>query len=91
MGVIQFFQRFPGEAAARRLVEEVVWGGKPICPACGSRRQNAWNAQPGHYRCKDCRKIYSVKGNRAIDTIDRMSAVYQNAARKRLKYEELIA
>ena len=91
MSVIQFFQRFPSEAATRQFVEEAVWGGEPICPAYGSRRQDAWSAQPGHYRCKDCRKIYSVKGNCAIDTIDRMNAVYQNAARKHLKYEELIA
>ncbi len=58
---MQFHDRFPDEASARSFVEQSVWDGKPTCPKCGSRRHGLWTTREGHYRCKDCRKIYSVR------------------------------
>ncbi len=46
---------------ARSFVEQSIWDGKPTCPKCGSRRHGLWTTREGHYRCKDCRKIYSVR------------------------------
>ncbi|MGI9322484.1 MAG: IS1595 family transposase [Pseudomonadales bacterium] len=62
MSALDFFRRFPGETAARRFIEQAVWDeGMPVCPSCRSRKHGRWKARPGHYRCKRCRKIYTVR------------------------------
>ena len=64
----RFLQRFPDEDASRKFVEEWIWkNGEPVCPFCGSQRYADWGPRPAHYRCKDCRKIYSVRKGTAFE------------------------
>ena len=59
----KFFQRFPDEEAARKFFENKIWGrtGR-YCPHCGSTRTvETKNHKPMPYRCKDCRKHFSVR------------------------------
>ena len=58
----QFFNRFPDEQTAREHVERLRWGSKPVCVHCGSDRiTHIKNEKPQPYRCKDCRKHFSVR------------------------------
>jgi len=62
MSVHQFFNRFPDESAARAHVERLRWGDEPICVHCGGERiAFVKDETPQPYRCKDCRKFFSVK------------------------------
>ena len=57
-----FFQKFPNEEAARSHVEARRWGGTPICGHCGSLSVvECKDRRPMPYRCKDCRKHFSVR------------------------------
>lgn len=64
----EFFQRFPNEESAREFFEKQAWGktGR-YCPHCGSVRTSE---TPSHksmpYRCKDCRKHFSVRTNSVL-------------------------
>lgn len=59
----RLFQRFPDEAAAEKFFAERRWGKNSKdshCPHCGSfRTVTAKDKTP--YRCKDCRKRFSVR------------------------------
>ena len=58
----QFFARFPDEQAAREHIERLRWGDFPICPHCGKDRiAEVKDEKPQPYRCKDCRKFFSVR------------------------------
>lgn len=62
IGVVQFFNRFPTEQSAREQVERLRWGDKPVCVHCRSVNvTHVNNEKPQPYRCKDCRKYFSVK------------------------------
>ncbi|MBF2734493.1 MAG: IS1595 family transposase [Betaproteobacteria bacterium AqS2] len=68
LSAMGFFERFPDEDAARIFIEQCVWeGGEPTCPNCESKRHGLWKTRKGHYRCKDCRKIYSVKNGAVFE------------------------
>ena len=59
----KFFQKFPDEEAARMFFESRIWGrtGR-YCPHCGGfRTVETKNHKPMPYRCKDCRKHFSVR------------------------------
>ena len=59
----EFFKQFPDEESARKYFEKQVWGrtGR-YCPHCGSvRTSEVKNEKPMPYRCKDCRKHFSVR------------------------------
>jgi len=59
---IQIMDMFATEELARRWFESIVWPNGPECPHCGSRRASECKDQrPQPYRCKDCRKHFSVK------------------------------
>ncbi|MDR0304559.1 MAG: IS1595 family transposase [Chitinispirillales bacterium] len=54
--------KFPDEETARKYIEEERWGGVPVCGHCGSKRVGKGRKdRKGYYRCKDCRKEFSVK------------------------------
>ena len=59
----KFFKRFPDEESAEKFFTERRWGKngrKRFCPHCGSvRTVTAKDRMP--YRCKDCRKRFSVR------------------------------
>ena len=53
---------FPDNTTAEVWFELQRWGNEICCPRCGSVRYSATKARkPMPYRCKDCRKHFSVK------------------------------
>ena len=53
---------FPDEAAARAWIEAQSWPEGRHCSYCGSHNTTGLkNEKPMPYRCKDCRKHFSVK------------------------------
>ena len=61
MSAWDFMARFPTDKAAREHIERMRWGDDPYCPHCGSLRiSRIANEKPQPYRCKDCRKHFSV-------------------------------
>lgn len=62
VSLYQFFQRFPNEGAARLYFERNRWAGEVSCPHCGSLSvAEVKNHKPMPYRCRDCRKHFSVR------------------------------
>ena len=58
----KFFAPFPNENSARTYFENKRWGHTPICAHCGSNEVSACkNQKPMPYRCKKCRKHFSVR------------------------------
>src|ERR1700674_3883388 len=56
---------FNDDNAAREHLEKVLWPHGPICPRCGVMDDRITKLQgkstrPGVYKCKDCRKPFSV-------------------------------
>src|SRR3981189_513841 len=53
------------DTAARVHLESLLWADGPVCPRCGvmgnriTKLQGA-STRPGVYKCKDCRKPFSV-------------------------------
>ena len=62
VSLYQFFQRFPGEEAAREYFEQNRWAGEISCPHCGSLSvAPVKSLKPMPYRCRDCRQHFSVR------------------------------
>ena len=62
VSLYQFFQRFPGEEAARKYFERNRWAGEATCPHCGSLSvAPVKSMKPMPYRCRDCRQHFSVR------------------------------
>jgi transposase-like protein len=62
ISLYQFFQRFPGEEAARAYFEQNRWAGEVVCPHCGSLSvAPVKSMKPMPYRCRDCRQHFSVR------------------------------
>ncbi len=63
ISLIKLIEMFPDEAAAEGWFARARWdGGAPTCPFCGSQRvATIANRKPMPYRCKECRKHFSVK------------------------------
>ncbi|MEO0625258.1 MAG: IS1595 family transposase [Pseudomonadota bacterium] len=62
LSTFEFFQRFPNEEAARKRFEAQRWGDTPICGHCGSAEvTECKDHKPMPYRCKGCRKHFSVR------------------------------
>ena len=58
---------FPDEQTAREWFESTVWGDERVCGHCGSVRTSVVKSgKPMPYRCKDCRKYFSVKTGTAL-------------------------
>ena len=53
---------FPDNEAAERWFVETRWPDGPVCPKCGSKNvQVRKTRKPQPFRCRDCRKDFSVK------------------------------
>jgi transposase-like protein len=61
---------FQNEDAAREFLENLRWNGEPVCPHCGSinqhyriesKTESKRPSRKGLWKCKDCRKQFSVK------------------------------
>ena len=62
ISIYEFTQRIPDEDSARNYLEQLRWRGKPYCPHCES--DNVAECRiPQPYRCRDCRKHFSVRTN----------------------------
>ena len=62
ISTFEFFQKFPNEEAARLHFEKRRWGDTPHCGHCGSVSVvECKDHKPMPYRCKDCRKHFSVR------------------------------
>lgn len=58
----QLFQQFPDEDSARLFFENQRWGDEPYCGHCGSLEVvEVKDHKPMPYRCKSCRKHFSVR------------------------------
>lgn len=62
ISLYEFMEEFPDEAAATRFFEQKRWQGNPYCPHCGSEDiAIIENGIPMPYRCRKCRKHFSVR------------------------------
>ena len=57
--------KFHDDVAAREHLESILWPFGPVCPRCGVTGDRVTKLQgvstrPGVYKCKDCRKPFSV-------------------------------
>lgn len=69
ISLFEFFKRFPNEETARIHFETGRWSahGK-FCPHCGSYDvSEVKNHKPMPYRCKDCRKHFSVRTGTVLE------------------------
>jgi len=58
----EFFQQFPDEEAARLFFENKRWPEGIVCAHCGSLEVSECKGhKPMPYRCKSCRKHFSVR------------------------------
>ncbi len=63
----EFFRLFPDEAAAVSFFEERRWQGSPVCPHCQSDNvRRVKNGKPMPWRCRACRKHFSVRTGSAL-------------------------
>ncbi len=62
IALIELTELFPDEESARTWFESIIWPNGPVCPHCGSARYSECkNHKPMPYRCKTCRKHFSVR------------------------------
>ena len=63
ISLMGLMEMFPNDETAEEWFTAVRWdGGEPVCPFCASERvAHIANRNPMPYRCKDCRKHFSVK------------------------------
>ncbi len=62
ISLYEFFQRIPNEEAARQYLEAKRWNNQPVCGHCGSIDvSECKDHKPMPYRCKGCRKHFSVR------------------------------
>ncbi len=54
---------FPTEKSDREFLEKMIWNNKPTCPFCKQdNKDRIWHSKTskGLYRCKDCRKQFTI-------------------------------
>ena len=62
MSLVEIIRMFPDDAAAERWFTKVRWPDGAYCPHCGSVNvQDGTKHKTMPYRCRDCRKWFSVK------------------------------
>jgi len=62
ISILELTRMFPDEQTAMRWFENVRWGGNRCCSHCNSKATTRTGCNtPMPYRCKDCRKFFSVK------------------------------
>lgn len=67
ISVLEFLQRIPNKETAIRYLEQLRWGTGQYCPHCDSKRI-AKATKPQPYRCKECRKHFSVRTGTAMES-----------------------
>lgn len=64
--LLQMMKTLHTEDDCRQYLEDMRWGGEPICPHCGSISKYHYKLTKngkfeGLYKCKDCRKRFTVR------------------------------
>lgn len=85
ISLLELARMFPDEDSARRWFKETMWPeGQRPCPHCGS--VNTHEASHGNmpYRCRDCRRYFSVKtgtamGGSKVPLLKWLYAIYLDA------------
>ena len=68
ISLLEFLDIVPDENAARRWFEALTWPNGRHCPRCGSTDTHDASGTSGQpYRCRDCRKTFSVRTGTAIE------------------------
>lgn len=68
LSLYDFFKKFPSEESARLYFENKRWANGTYCPHCGSYGvSECVNHKPMPYRCKDCRKHFSVRTGTTLE------------------------
>jgi len=68
ISLYEFFAKFPNEESARLYFEDKRWKSGISCPHCGSLGvSECLNHKPMPYRCKDCRKHFSVRTGTVLE------------------------
>ena len=65
MSLYRFLELFPTDKEAEAYITKLRWRGTITCPHCGSERISHCGV-PQPYRCKDCRKHFSVRTNTVL-------------------------
>ena len=69
ISVLQLADMFPDEASAVKWFKEIYWPTSPICGHCGSTNtMETTPRQPQPYRCRDCKKYFSVRTGTAMES-----------------------
>ena len=58
-------EMLPTDNACREFLEQIRWGGSPVCPHCGVQNKEHYKLKQkgefnGLYKCKDCRQRFTV-------------------------------
>ena len=62
LSLVQLTRMFPDDTAAENWFIDTRWPGGAVCPSCGSLNvQPRPTRKPQPFRCRDCRKDFSVK------------------------------
>ena len=62
MSLVEVMRKYPDDATAERWFTEIRWSDGVFCPHCGSVNvQDGTKHKTMPYRCRDCRKWFSVK------------------------------
>ena len=60
--IVQLFRLFPDDSTAEKWFEKQRWPDERCCPDCGSvNTVETKNRKPMPYRCRDCRRHFSVR------------------------------
>jgi transposase-like protein len=60
--LVELARRFPDDATAEQLFIDLRWPDGVTCPSCQSRNIHTRESRkPAPFRCRDCRKDFSVK------------------------------
>ena len=65
--LIQLYDMFPDETAARQWFEQRLWNGHRCCGHCGSLRTSKASHAKMPYWCTDCRSYFSVRTGTALE------------------------
>lgn len=60
LNLIEFFKKYPTETEATKFFEALRWSDGIVCPYCCSKHISSCKV-PMPYRCRDCRKHFSVR------------------------------
>lgn len=80
--LLELAKMFPDEESARKWFEAIIWpDGERFCPRCGTNNNHECKHVKMPYRCRDCKKYFSVKtgtvmGGSPIPLLKWLYAIY---------------